>query len=98
MTDRHPLFGDEAMTRGTPIQVDQDASGEDCHTIFSENLNELYQLSFLLTRDPAKAERCLVGGLDNYATRNPGFRQWARSWAKRSIVQNAIRELRPRLS
>jgi DNA-directed RNA polymerase specialized sigma24 family protein len=89
------------MTERDPIQVREEqanryASREDFHTIFSEHLKELYQLAFLLTRDPAKAERCLVGGLEDCATRNPVFRQWVRSWAKRSIVQNAIRELRPR--
>ena len=91
------------MTKGTATQVreqegDLYASYEDFHTIFNEDLKELYQLSFLLTRDPAKAERCLVGGLEDCATGNSVFRQWARSWAKCSIVQNAIRELRPRPS
>jgi DNA-directed RNA polymerase specialized sigma24 family protein len=98
-----PPFGDEEMTEPAHIQVREEeanlyTSGEDFHTIFTEDLKELYQLSFLLTRDPAKAERCLVGGLEGCATGNPVFRQWARSWAKRSIVQNAIRELRPRPS
>ena len=74
------------------------ASREDFHTIFNENLKELYQLSFLLTRDPARAERCLVSGLEDCATGNPVFREWARSWAKRTIIQNAIRELKPRPS
>jgi DNA-directed RNA polymerase specialized sigma24 family protein len=72
------------------------ASHEDFQTIFNEDLKELYQLSFLLTRDPAKAERCLVSGLEDCATGNPVFREWARSWAKRTIVQNAICELKPR--
>jgi hypothetical protein len=94
-------FRDEEMTERDHIQVHEEqanryASREDFHTIFSEQLNELYQLSFLLTRDPAKAERCLVGGLEDCATGNPVFRQWVRSWAKRSIVQNAIREFKPR--
>src|SRR5580704_1194232 len=91
------------MTKGTPIQVREHegspyASHEDFHTIFNEDLKELYQLSFLLTRDPAKAERCLVSGLEDCITGNRVFREWARSWAKRIIVQNAIRELRPRPS
>jgi hypothetical protein len=56
------------MTKGTPIHAREHegslyASNEDFHTIFNEDLKELYQLSFLLTRDPAKAERCLVSGL-----------------------------------
>jgi len=89
------------MTKGTPIQVREHegslyASHEDFHTIFNEDLNELHQLSFLLTRDPAKAERCLVTGLEDCVSGNRVFREWARSWAKRRIVQNAIRELKPR--
>jgi DNA-directed RNA polymerase specialized sigma24 family protein len=72
------------------------ASREDFHTIFNEDLRQLYQLSFLLTRDPAKAERCLVVGLEDCVRENRVFREWARSWAKRVIVQNAIRELKPR--
>jgi len=75
-------------------QANRYASREDFHTIFSEHLNELYQLSFLLTRDPAMAERCLVSGLEDCVTGNRAFREWARSWAKRTIVQNAIRELK----
>ena len=91
------------MTKGTPIQVREHegslyASHEDFHTIFNEDLKELYQLSFLLTRDPAKAERCLVTGLEDCVSGNRVFREWARSWAKRTIVQNAIRELKPRPS
>jgi DNA-directed RNA polymerase specialized sigma24 family protein len=89
------------MTKGTPIQVREHegslyASHEDFHTIFNEDLKELYQLSFLLTRDPAKAERCLVSGLEDCVSGNRVFREWARSWAKQTIVQNAIRELKPR--
>jgi DNA-directed RNA polymerase specialized sigma24 family protein len=91
------------MTERDHIQVREEqanryASREDFHTIFSEHLTELYQLSFLLTRDPARAERCLVSGLEDCVTRNRAFREWACSWAKRTIVQNAIRELKPRPS
>jgi DNA-directed RNA polymerase specialized sigma24 family protein len=91
------------MTNRTPIQVREHegslyASQEDFHTIFNEDLKELYQLSFLLTHDPAKAERCLVSGLEDCVSGNHVFREWARSWTKRTIVQNAIRELKPRPS
>jgi DNA-directed RNA polymerase specialized sigma24 family protein len=98
-----PNVGDEEMTERSDIQVrerepDPHASHADFHTIFNEDLKEHYQLSFLLTRDPAKAERCLVGGLEDCVTGNRVFREWARSWAKRAILQNAIRELKPRPS
>jgi DNA-directed RNA polymerase specialized sigma24 family protein len=74
------------------------ASHEDFHTIFNDDLKQLYQLSFLLTSDSAKAERCLVSGLEDCVSGNRIFREWARSWAKRTIIQNAIRELKPRPS
>ena len=91
------------MTERAHIQVREKeatvyASHEDFHTIFNEDLKELYRLSFLLTRDPAKAERCLVTGLEDCVSRNPVFHEWARSWAKRAIIQHAIRELKPRTS
>ena len=87
---------EQAHTRVREKEANVYASHEDFHTIFNEDLKELYQLSFLLTRDPAKAERSLVSGLEDCATGNPVFREWARSWAKRTIVRNAIRELKPR--
>jgi DNA-directed RNA polymerase specialized sigma24 family protein len=89
------------MTKETANQIrereaDLYASHGDFRTIFSEDLKELFQLSFLLTRDPEKAERCLVSGLEDCVSGNRVFREWARSWAKRTIIQNAIRELKPR--
>jgi DNA-directed RNA polymerase specialized sigma24 family protein len=89
------------VTERAHIQVREGnvyAGPDDFHTIFNEGLKELYQLSFLLTRDPAKAERCLVSGFEDCVSGNRIFREWARSWAKRTIVQNAIRELKPRPS
>ena len=72
------------------------ASREDFRRIFTEDLDGLYQLSLLLTRDHQKAEQCFVGGLEDCVAGNSVFRERARSWAKRAIVQNAIRELTPR--
>jgi hypothetical protein len=91
------------MTKRANIRIREDeanvyASHKDFHTIFNEDLRELYQLSFLLTSDPAKAEQCLVSGLEDCVSGNRVFREWARSWAKRVIVQNAIREMKPRPS
>jgi DNA-directed RNA polymerase specialized sigma24 family protein len=63
--------------------------------VFHEDMNGLYQLSFLLTGDHDKAEKCFVAGIEDCVKENRVFREWARSWAKRVIVANAIRELRP---
>ena len=85
--ERSLTIRDEEMTERCHIQVRQEqanryASREDFHTIFSERLNEPYQLLFLLTRDPAMAERSLVSGLEHCASGNRAFRAWVCSWAK----------------
>ena len=87
---------EQAYIQDRKDETDQYASLEDFRRIFSEDLDGLYQLSFLLTRDPQKAEQCFVGGLEDCVAGNSVFREWARSWAKRAIIQNAIRELKPR--
>jgi hypothetical protein len=59
-------------------------------------MGSLHLLSFLLTADHQKAEECFVSGLDDCVEGNSVFREWARSWARRAIVQNAVRTLAPR--
>jgi hypothetical protein len=72
------------------------ATCQDFLKIFDEDMHGLYQLSFLLTGDHQKGERCFVAGIEDCAKENRVFREWARIWAKRVIVENAIRELHPR--
>jgi len=83
------------IRRGEPSSY---ATRDDFINVFNEERNELYQLSLLLTGDHEKAERCLVAGIENCVNQNRVFKEWARSWAKRIIVENAIRELKPRPS
>ena len=71
------------------------ANCEDFRRIFEEDLHGLYQLAFVLTGDHLKAERCFVAGLEDCVNESRVFREWARTWAKRMIVKNAIRELHP---
>ena len=74
------------------------ATREEFLKIFDQDMNGLYQLSFLLTGDHQKGERCFVAGIEDCVKENRVFREWARVWAKRVIVENAIRELHPRWS
>ncbi len=74
------------------------ATREDFLKIFDEDTNGLYQLSFLLMGDHQKGERCFVTGIEDCAEENRVFMEWARGWAKRVIVKNAIRDLNPRPS
>jgi hypothetical protein len=74
------------------------ATREDFINVFSDDRNELYHLSLLLTGDHKKAEKCFVAGIENCVHQSRVFKEWARTWAKRIIVENAIRELKPRPS
>ncbi|MGH9522322.1 MAG: hypothetical protein ACRD3E_07300, partial [Terriglobales bacterium] len=56
----------------------------------------LYLLAFLLTADHAMAEKCFVLGLEDAKNGNLVFKEWAQSWARRSIITNAIRMIHPR--
>jgi len=72
------------------------ATARDFCSVFAAGLNDLYQLSFLVTGDHERAEYCLFAGLEDCVRANGVFKEWACCWAKRSIIQTAIRELKPR--
>ena len=61
----------------------------------AEDRTRLYLLSFLLTADCAKAERCFVPGLDLAADDTAAIRDWAHSWARRIVIGNALRLIAP---
>ena len=69
-------------------------AGDFCR-LFEQEMDRLYLLSFLLTADHTKAEQCFVGGLEDSAKGPRVFKEWARSWARRMVVQNAIQMVRP---
>lgn len=78
------------------VGPDQYAAVEDFCSVFMKNMDRLYLLSLLLTGDHEKAEQTFVAGLEDSVEANTVFRHWAHSWAKRAIIQNAIRALQPR--
>lgn len=87
------------MIKTSPTVPDKSsvyATGGDFCQIFHEEMNPLYFLGLLLTGDSAKAETCFVAGLDDCSDGKPVFKEWARSWARRTIVQNAIRLIGPK--
>ena len=71
------------------------ATVDDFCQVFSEELDGLYQLSFLVAGDHGKAERCILAGLGECTRSAQVFREWTLSWAKRAIIRHAVRELRP---
>jgi len=88
----------EVITRQVKqiTRVGEHASSGDFCRIFDENMNSLYLLAFLLTADHASAEQCFVSGLEDAVEGNPVFREWAHSWSGRTIIQNAVRVVKPR--
>jgi hypothetical protein len=74
----------------------RNATGDEFCRVFSEELDSLYQLSFLAVRDHDKAERCVLAGLEECCRATHVFWDWALSRAKWTIIRHAIRELRPR--
>ncbi len=87
------MFGRRKVTSQGPSPY---AMRSDFCRIFEKDMNRLYLLSFLLTRDRTMAEQCFVGGLHIAQEGNLVFKEWAESWARRAIIQNAIRMIRPR--
>jgi len=77
-------------------KADEYATSEVFRKVFTEDMAGLYLLSFLLTASHEKAEQCFVAGLEDCVKRNSVFKEWARSWAKRTIVHNAIQTIAPR--
>ena len=71
------------------------ATAENLRDLFREDSDRLHLLSFLLTADIEKAQRCFVAGLEDCADGNTVFREWATSWARRVIARNAIRIIAP---
>lgn len=74
------------------------ATRADFCRIFEKDMNPLYRLSFLLTGHETMAEQCFVSGLHIAQSQNLVFKEWAESWARRTIILNGIRMVRPRLS
>jgi len=87
------MFGRRKVTNQRPSPY---AMRSDFCRIFEKDMNRLYLLSFLLTGDRVVAEQCFVGGLHIAQEGNLVFKEWAESWARRAIIQNAIRMIRPR--
>ncbi|HMC31415.1 MAG TPA: hypothetical protein VKL99_11320 [Candidatus Angelobacter sp.] len=71
------------------------ATCKDFQQIFKEDMAGLHLLAYLLTADKTKAEQCFVAGLEDSIHGNLVFKQWARTWSKRAIIQNAIKTVAP---
>ena len=71
------------------------ATATDFQQIFTDHVDSLYLLSLLLTGNHEKAEECFVAGIGESTKANHVFKEWAHSWARRTIIQSAIRVIAP---
>src|SRR5882757_818207 len=71
------------------------ATATDYYRIFVEEMDSLYLLALLLTADKDMAEQAVIGGLGECVERIGVCLERARSWARRAIVKDAIRKIRP---
>ena len=68
-----------------------------CRT-FKQDMKSLYLLSLLLTAGQDSAEQCFVSSLGDCLDMRPVLKEWADSWTRRIVLQNAIRMLGPAMN
>ena len=83
-------------THTKPANEFEYATAADFCQIFDLDMNSLFLLALLLTGDHEKAEQCFVAALENATNRRTVFKEWARPWARRAIIQAADHMISPR--
>jgi DNA-directed RNA polymerase specialized sigma24 family protein len=58
-------------------------------------MKPLYLLAFILTANHEEAERCFMAAADQALKETSVFKEWARSWIKRTVIKNAIQSVFP---
>jgi hypothetical protein len=84
-----------AQLQSVEERVIQDTIAGDFCQVFTDEMNSLYLLSFLLTADKDKAEQCFICGLGECVEGIGAFMEWSRLWARRAIIKQAILMMTP---
>jgi hypothetical protein len=71
------------------------ATPADFCKVLESDMKSLYLLAFLLTANHKHAEQCFMSTVDAAFKEQAVFKQWARSWGKRSLIKNAIQIVSP---
>src|SRR6266849_4982402 len=66
--------------------------------VFEEDMKPLYLLAFLLTADHKQAEQCFESTVEEAFKKQAVFKEWARTWVKRKLIENAIAIVSPVLA
>src|SRR4051812_16366507 len=73
----------------------QFATYQDFCSVFHEEVDVFYQLSFLLMGSHERAENCLLAALEECWKSDLVFRHSVFVWAKYTIIRQAVRLLQP---
>ena len=66
------------------------AQHADLCDVFGKDTKPLYLLAFLLTANHKESEQCFVSTFEDVFKEPAVFKEWARSWVKRRMIENAI--------
>ena len=66
------------------------AKRADLCELFEREMKSLYLLAFLLTANHQDAEKCFAAAVDEALEEPVVFKEWTESWAKRSLIRNAV--------
>jgi hypothetical protein len=58
--------------------------------VFEQDTRVLYLLAFLLTTNHKESEQCFVLTVEEALKEETVFKEWARSWVRRRMIENAI--------
>lgn len=68
---------------------------DDFCRIFAEEMESLFTLALLLTGEFDQAEACFAAAFESSTEQTRVFREWTDRWARRAVMQNAIRMVEP---
>ena len=71
------------------------AKSTDFCEVFEQDTRLLYLLAFLLTTNHKESEQCFVLTVEEAFKEQTVFDEWARSWVKRRLIENAIEIVSP---
>lgn len=71
------------------FRADYATHGDFCD-VFKNDTKSLYLLAFLLTANHKESEKCFVSTVEDSFKEHAVFKEWARSWVKRKLIENAI--------
>jgi len=63
--------------------------------VFEQDTRLLYLLAFLLTTNHTESEQCFVLTVEEVFKEQTVFKEWARSWVRRRMIENAIEIVSP---